>query len=317
MPISTLCAKSMPSTYSRKPCTKCCRDISPSVTVSMPASSCSLSASKVASALAAASSSPESFHCGHSLLVSASHDGFGRLPAMVVPNMRFLGSASLWLPIIQPVVAAQEPFAAHRAQQHVAREAEWAAEEIARGIAPCFALTPHNPGGARPLIGAKGGRGVLALRKMTRQHGCVLDCHRAALGEKRQHRVCGVAQQRNRSLRANALRRAIEQSPFLPAFRNADQRARGRCETREGRQEIGGVSGCSPALSMPIVADDRHDVHHRAALDRIVHEMRIASEPKASEGRAQFAAYSGGGKHGPPRGAAHEARRLPVAQPST
>src|SRR6476659_1495503 len=87
MPISTLWAKSMPSTNSRKPCTKCCLDISPSVTMSMPASSCSFSASKVASAFAAASSSPASFHCGHSLFGSASHGGLGRLPAIVVSNM--------------------------------------------------------------------------------------------------------------------------------------------------------------------------------------------------------------------------------------
>ena len=53
MPISTLCAKSMPSTNSRKPCTKCWRDISPSQTMSMPASSCNLIASNVASSLPA------------------------------------------------------------------------------------------------------------------------------------------------------------------------------------------------------------------------------------------------------------------------
>ena len=45
-------SKSMPSTHSRKPCTKCWRDCSPSVTMSMPQSSCSLSANTVASRLA-------------------------------------------------------------------------------------------------------------------------------------------------------------------------------------------------------------------------------------------------------------------------
>ena len=38
---------------------------------------------QVASSLAAASSSPCRRHCGHSLFGSASHDGFGRLPATV------------------------------------------------------------------------------------------------------------------------------------------------------------------------------------------------------------------------------------------
>src|SRR4051794_17828759 len=81
------------------------------------------------------------------------------------------GSASLWLPIIQPVIAAQEPFAAHRSQQHVAGEAEWAGEVIARGITTCFALNPRHAGGACPLIGAKGRRRLIALFKMARQHG--------------------------------------------------------------------------------------------------------------------------------------------------
>jgi hypothetical protein len=92
MPISTLWSKSMPSTYSRKPWTKCWRDCSPSVTTSMPASSCSFSDSSVASSLPAANSSPASRHCGHSLLGSASQDGFGRLPAMVVGNIGGSGS---------------------------------------------------------------------------------------------------------------------------------------------------------------------------------------------------------------------------------
>src|SRR5262249_47939364 len=56
-------------------------------TMSMPASSCSLMARRVASSFAAASSSPVSRHGAHSLLGSASHDGFGRLPAMLVGDM--------------------------------------------------------------------------------------------------------------------------------------------------------------------------------------------------------------------------------------
>ena len=70
----------MPSTNSRNPWTKCWRDCSPSLTISMPASSCSLIASRVASSLPASSSAPDSFQVGHSLFGSASHAGFGRLP---------------------------------------------------------------------------------------------------------------------------------------------------------------------------------------------------------------------------------------------
>src|SRR6202035_4345045 len=76
----------MPSIFSRKPWTKCWRACSPSVTMSTPASSCSLIASKVASRLARASSSPDDFQGAHSLLGSASHSGFGSEPAIVVGN---------------------------------------------------------------------------------------------------------------------------------------------------------------------------------------------------------------------------------------
>src|ERR1700761_9305438 len=86
MPISTLWAKSMPSIFSRKPCTKCWRAISPSVTMSTPAASCSFTASMVASRLARASSSPLAFQGAHSMFGSASHSGFGSEPAIVVGN---------------------------------------------------------------------------------------------------------------------------------------------------------------------------------------------------------------------------------------
>ena len=56
--------------------------LSPSQTMSIPASSCSFTASSVASSLACARSAPASRHCGQSLSGSASQEGFGRLPAM-------------------------------------------------------------------------------------------------------------------------------------------------------------------------------------------------------------------------------------------
>src|SRR5690606_7357510 len=71
------------STVSRKPCTKWVRNCSPSDTVAMPASSCSLIQISAASRLAWSRSLPSSFHFGQSFSVSASQAGFGRLPAMV------------------------------------------------------------------------------------------------------------------------------------------------------------------------------------------------------------------------------------------
>src|SRR5579862_1873880 len=101
MPISTLWAKSMPSIFSRKACTKCWRDCSPSVTMSMPKSSCSFSHTSVASRLARSSASPEAFHGAQRILGSASHSGFGKEPAMVVGNS--MEPSRFWL--IEPFCA--------------------------------------------------------------------------------------------------------------------------------------------------------------------------------------------------------------------
>ena len=83
----TFLSKSTPSTSARKPCTKCCRACSPSLTMSMPASSWRRIASSVASSLASNSGGPLNVHGAHSTLGVASHDGLGRLPAKVVSNM--------------------------------------------------------------------------------------------------------------------------------------------------------------------------------------------------------------------------------------
>ena len=80
----TLFSKSMPSTCSRKPCTKCWRACSPSPITSRPRSSWVLTQSRVASDLASIRAAPSAFHCGQSFWVSASQAGLGRLPAIAV-----------------------------------------------------------------------------------------------------------------------------------------------------------------------------------------------------------------------------------------
>src|ERR1700733_3689846 len=63
--------------------------------MSIPASSCSFTASSVASRLASSSSAPVCFQAGQSLLVSASQAGLGRLPAIVVSS---IGVSLIWPP---------------------------------------------------------------------------------------------------------------------------------------------------------------------------------------------------------------------------
>ena len=71
--------------------TKCRRVCSPSLTMSMPASSWSRRTSRTASRLPSASASPSSCHGAHSSLGVASQDGLGRLPAIVVCRSLVIG----------------------------------------------------------------------------------------------------------------------------------------------------------------------------------------------------------------------------------
>src|SRR5262249_47342216 len=157
----------------------------------------SLIAISVASSLPAASSAPVSRHGAHSLLGSASHDGFGRLPAMEVGNMRWL-APSAWpfscrMPTIEPIVAREQPFAAKGAQHAVAGGAGKAAEVIDPPVAPGGTL---GAGGARLavlLVAAHSpGRIIRRIAQALGQHEGILDRHRGALREERQHRVGSV-----------------------------------------------------------------------------------------------------------------------------
>src|SRR5665213_1581800 len=205
MPISTLLPKSMPWTNSRKPCTKCWRDISPSQTMSMPASSCILTASRVASSLPCARSAPSSRHFGQSLSGSASQDGFGKLPATVAGNMEvssgiFFGpDRSLWqgllvyLPIIEPVVALEQSFSAQQFHAEIAHQHRGSGLPIKLALLARDMLGASCTTGALSLISAQALRQIGGIGFQTsRQHGAVLDRHAGALRQKRQHRMGGV-----------------------------------------------------------------------------------------------------------------------------
>src|ERR1051326_9606808 len=114
--------------------------------MSMPASSCSLRTSSVASRLAAARSSPASRHAGQSLSGSASQKGLGRLPAIVVSNIE-PPSRSMRAPIIEPVVAPEQSFAAHLAEHNVAGHRGRAGEVVDPAV---VAGVLHPARGPRP-----------------------------------------------------------------------------------------------------------------------------------------------------------------------
>ena len=128
----------MPSIFSRKPCTKCCRACSPSPTMSMPASSWIFTASNVASRLPSIRSLPSRRHGAHRRSGSASQAGFGKLPAMVVSNnMMMIPARGLKRartlhapPVIKPVVTLAQFRSAHPRESRIPQVGEWAAQMI-------------------------------------------------------------------------------------------------------------------------------------------------------------------------------------------
>src|SRR4029453_18669740 len=133
MPMRTFLSKSTPSTSARKPCTKCCRACSPSLTMSMPASSWRRMASAVASSLASSSGAPVSVHGAHKTLGVASHEGLGRLPASVVSNMVF--PSRLFLIVLLLAVVGELQLGSHLGRQHVAERPGRAPLQGAEGAA--------------------------------------------------------------------------------------------------------------------------------------------------------------------------------------
>src|SRR5215470_10906583 len=223
MPISTLCTKSMPSTRSRKPCTKCWRACSPSVTMSMPASSWALRARSVASRLATSRSAPAWRQGAHSVFGSASQNGFGRLPAIVVGNMyhlldRAVPSRSPGVTSIEPIITPEQGLAAFLAQRPVSEERHWSLEVVKSSVPARCPLHAGGAAGALTLIGTQ--RLVRSLRRaaeLFRQHISVLDRHGGALRQERQHRMRSVAQKRDRTVAPAAQARAVVQRPLQPA----------------------------------------------------------------------------------------------------
>src|SRR5499426_1120371 len=284
MPISPLRAKSIPSTNSRKPCTKCWRDCSPSVTTSMPQSSCSFSASSVASRLASASAAPVARQGGHNLLGSASQAGFGRLPAMVVAKSGMLETilASGRPPAIEPIVAREQPFAADGAERERAQKRPRSAQLIDYPVAAGGALGPRAARAPLPLVAAHGADGIVAgLRQPLREHRRVLDRHGRTLGEIGQHGVGRIPQQCDGALAPTGKRWSVVKRPFLPVLRRGKERARDRRPHRRAvtGEDFRALAGRTPSMLAPVVAYDGNDVDEAAAADRIVHEVSPVAEP--------------------------------------
>src|SRR5262252_5050304 len=319
MPISTLRAKSIPSTTSRKPCTKCWRDCSPSVTTSMPQSSCSLSASTVAWRLASASAAPAARQGGHNRWGSASQAGFGRLPAMVVAKRGMLEAilASGRPPAIEPIVAREQPLAADGGERERAQKRPRYPQLIDDPVAAGGALGARGAPAPLPFVAAHGAGGIVAgVRQPLCEHRRVLDRHGRTLGEIGQHGVGRIPQQGDGALAPTGKGWSVVKRPFLPVLRRGKERARDR---RPHRRAVAGedfraLAGRAPSGLAPVVAYDGNDVDEAAAADRIVPAAPPGADPAIARRRPQFRHQRVGASQGAPGGAAGKARLPPLSE---
>ena len=213
-----------------------------------------------------ASSSPDSCHCGHSLSGSASHDGFGRLPAMVGGNImsRTLVDCETVraAPTIEPIVAREQSFAAHQPHARFADEGLGAGQPDRCGPACATSCCARVVRSRRArFVFAQSCRPDRRRRAPSRsaEHRGVLDRHAGALRQKRQHRMGGVAEQRDRAFAAAEGRAALVQRPFQPALGQRDEvraRPRTRCQRAKCRSISSRLAGGAPARLIPFVADD-------------------------------------------------------------
>ncbi len=127
---------------------------------------------------------------------------------------------------VEPIVALEQALRSERAHRQVARQGEGAAHVVDAALRERVALHARRARDAIAGIGGERLGDVGGFGEAPRERVGVLDRLRRALGEKRRHRMRGVAEQRDRPERKMRDRRANEKRPGPPIGGGADERAR-------------------------------------------------------------------------------------------
>ena len=186
---------------------------------------------------------------------------------------------------------------AHHPDREIARQRRGPGEVIDPARLPRGALNPRHPRPAQPRIALHRGRDrraafVLGLAEAFRQHRGILDRHARALRGERQHRVRGIAEQRDRAIGPFAAVGHGEQRPFPPVVDRADHHPRRRpaiATTRKHVLDFADVAGRAPARPVPGSRHHRDDIDLPRAGDRIGDQMRVRSHPELDPARGIFA----------------------------
>src|SRR5271155_750080 len=215
-------------------------------------------------------------------------------------------------PVVDPIVVLQQPRSADRPHETVAQPGSGPGKVVARAVARRRSLHPARAASPHRAIDSKRAGGIVwRPREALGRHGGVLDRHGGALCQVRQHRMRGVAEKRHRTLRPAPDGPAVIEGPLQPRFGEADERTRGRRPRFGGkaRYNLGTACRFAPAGSVPAIPGDDHDVDNAAGLDRIMHQMSVAPEPKTDLWFAEFRRDLARRNETPPGGAPGEAWR--------
>ena len=155
---------------------------------------------------------------------------------------------------------------------------------IDKRLAARFALHAGRPGRASGAIGGQGADNVTAGFKSRRQGRGVLDGLSRALREKRQHRVRGIAEQSDPPMVPIRRRLALDQWPDAPFRRLGDEIANWRVPnapiaSRSRRDRRVATKDRLSRRLASRVSTTATTLIDFAAAQRVMHEMRAATEP--------------------------------------
>ena len=218
---------------------------------------------------------------GHSRSGSASQEGLGKLPAIVVGNIAASCRRSS-TPSIQPVILREQPFPAKRAQADVAKESCRPRQVIhqvrcveCRALCACRACQTGGFVGAKARAGSSEDRASSRPRTTASSIAIAAPCARnGSIG-------CAASpQERDRTLAPSCSRRpSRDVTPRLGACQQF-ARLTPPLVCPKSRRHFVARRRRTPCAALPRAGGHGDDVDHLPGCDGVVHEMRAGTEPQ-------------------------------------
>ncbi len=184
-------------------------------------------------------------------------------------------------------------------ERAIAQRREEAGKVIDLAIEARGARHLRNAGAAAALVVAQRERGVTGMAGQTiGDHDCVLEGENAALREKREHGMGGIAQQRGAALRvALASAQGIER-PLAPCLRLRQEIAQRGRKFRGARRDPPRGDRRAPLFGRVEIVEDGDDGDLVSGAHGVVHDVSAGREPEMHLGAVQAVGYGVDRHHG-------------------